>query len=318
MLVKHTVPIQIAQHLITKCPKGTKDGKLRALEAPKPAAAATARPAIPAPKRPPAVVSIESAPQAVAAEATSKNAADRTARKPRTMIHMPASTPTDIPGYTFATHFGSHAEIPKDFCDFISLGGGQLGVVIADVSTAGIEGALVMSMARKVISLNARLSGDPREVLIKTNAELFPDLGRKICVSCTYGLLDPESHRYTCARAGHNFVLVYRATSKEVEIVRSNGMSLGLDGGTMFERVIQEATVDVGPGDTIFEYNYGLTETSNDQREEFGAERLTAVIQRYGRYEVGDLVRKVAGAVAEFAGGASRRNDELLLAIRRD
>ena len=115
----------------------------------------------------------------------------------------------DIPGYTFATRFISASEVSGDFYDFIKLPGGRIGFAQGDVSGHGMQAGLIMSMAKKVFSIYAKLGGTPSEVLAAVNDSLCEDLNGKMFVTMAYGILDPNDQTITWTRAGHNPVMVF-------------------------------------------------------------------------------------------------------------
>jgi serine phosphatase RsbU (regulator of sigma subunit)/uncharacterized Zn-finger protein len=307
MLIRFTAPSQIARHLMGTCDVAVAGGAIKGIEHVRRAAGRKAEAAAPRDHTTRRIVQ--------AREEMHQGRQIAEARK--AVGRMLTPPPTDIPGYEIACNFKPGVEMGADFYDFIRLKNGAVGVVVADVSGKGVETSLVMGMTRKVLSIHARQFEDPKDVLIRTNEDTFSDLARKIFITCTYGVLDPAAHRFTVARAGHNFTLVYRAATKEVEVVKSNGMSLGLDSGMLFERAIQSVPIQIAERDFIIQYTYGLTEATNAGRAEFGAERLHEAIKKNAKYDVAYLADRVVATVAQFLGEDSKREDMLILALQR-
>ena len=55
----------------------------------------------------------------------------------------------------------------------------------------------------------------------------------------------------TIARAGHDPALLYRRETGKVELLRSPGLALGVDEGSVFERVTRDQRVDLAAGDCV-------------------------------------------------------------------
>ena len=77
----------------------------------------------------------------------------------------------------------------------------------------------------------------------------------------------------TFANAGHNPPMLFRAAGDRT-LLEQGGMMFGVMEGTPY----QEEGVQLQPGDRVVLYTDGITERTNPQGEEFGTERLTALV----------------------------------------
>ena len=78
------------------------------------------------------------------------------------------------------------------------------------------------------------------------------------------------------ARAGHDPALLFRRETGKVELLRSPGLALGVDGGAVFERVTKDQEVELLSG----RLRACSTRTASARRwipqeEEFGMERMS-------------------------------------------
>jgi serine phosphatase RsbU (regulator of sigma subunit) len=74
--------------------------------------------------------------------------------------------------------------------------------------------------------------------------------------------------------------------------------------------------VDLATGDVLVLYTDGITEAENSQGEEFGMERLSAVIQRDSSLSAGELMNKIFQSAQDFCQGVGFNDDATLLIVK--
>jgi serine phosphatase RsbU (regulator of sigma subunit)/anti-sigma regulatory factor (Ser/Thr protein kinase) len=219
---------------------------------------------------------------------------------------LPRELP-EPPGWQLDAYYEPAREVGGDFYDFLDLPGGQIGVVVGDVTDKGVPAAMVMSAARSVLRATAATLVSPGETLQRVNELLCPDIPEKMFVTCLYGVLDPASGRFRFANAGHN--LPYARTAGGATELRATGMPLGLLPGMAYE----EKEAWIAPGDALLLYSDGVTEAHSTAREMFGTPRLAAFVAGDD-----DLIRGLLGSLAEFTGpGWVQEDDITLVTLRR-
>ena len=105
-------------------------------------------------------------------------------------------------------------EVGGDFYDFFFLDDEQtkIALVIADVSGKSVPAALFMVVAKTLIKSNINLP--PHEVLRVVNNLLCADNNSSMFVTLHYSVLELASGTYSYASAGHNPVVIHRASSR--------------------------------------------------------------------------------------------------------
>jgi serine phosphatase RsbU (regulator of sigma subunit)/anti-sigma regulatory factor (Ser/Thr protein kinase) len=182
--------------------------------------------------------------------------------------------PKELPskaGWNVDAYYQPAREVGGDFYDFIDLPGGQLGVVVGDVTDKGVPAALVMASTRSVLRSSAQRLIEPGEVLARVNELISQDMPPNMFVTCLYGILEPATGRFRFANAGHNLPCVQ--TDEGAVEVRATGMPLGLLPGMTYE----ENEVLVGPGRTLLLYSDALPEAHAPDGRMFGFPRLVEV-----------------------------------------
>jgi sigma-B regulation protein RsbU (phosphoserine phosphatase) len=76
--------------------------------------------------------------------------------------------------------------------------------------------------------------------------------------------------------------------------------------------------VTLQPGDLLVLYTDGITEAANPKGDEFGLERLQAVVKKYAQEPLVALAVAIETAVEVFADGTPFGDDRTLVMLRRE
>ncbi len=226
---------------------------------------------------------------------------------------LPESSP-DIAGWRIAVDWRAASGVGGDYYDLMQTAPNQLTLSIADVSDKGVAAALYMALSRTVLRAAALDAHGPVETLQRANRVLLEESRSGMFVSLVYGVLDLERGVYRYVRAGHNPPLLVRAADRSVTPLEPNGIVLGV----VANPELEEATVELGPGDVLMLYTDGVTEAWNEREEEFGLERLRAVVRESSDLSPEALVETVNEAVHRFVGPLPQADDYTLLVIQRE
>jgi serine phosphatase RsbU (regulator of sigma subunit) len=222
--------------------------------------------------------------------------------------------PTCFPcGPGWATHAMSLAskEVGGDYYDaFVS--GGALHLAIGDVSGKGVPAALLMSSLRAALRSNVQHLHSPAQVLEHINDLLYESTAPEKFATFFYGRLDTERHELVYANAGHNYPILVRAGGSVCDLA-DGGLVLGIIPGARYN----DGRVALGPGDTLFLYTDGVTEASDGGDDEFGPERLQALLAAHSTRAAPDIVDTVLAEVRAFTRGADLGDDVTMLVVQR-
>jgi sigma-B regulation protein RsbU (phosphoserine phosphatase) len=191
-----------------------------------------------------------------------------TARQIQASI-LPRQTPV-IEGVAIAARLVPMTEVAGDFYDFLELGTGRLGILVADVSGHGVPAALIASMVKVALVAQAGHGDDPASVLNGMNQIFCGRLERQF-VTAAYVFVDTSDGRLRYGAAGHPPALLVNRDG-EADDIAENGVMLGHFPDwtyTWVERPFR-------PGDRLILYTDGLIEASDARGEFFDAERLRA------------------------------------------
>ncbi len=229
---------------------------------------------------------------------------------------LPQETP-QVPGWAFEARWQPARTVSGDYYDFIPLGGGKLGLVIADVSDKGMPAALFMALTRSTIRATASQLASPADAIAEANRLICADSADGMFVTLFYAQLEPASGSLTYVNAGHNPPLLCRAgehgDAKALEELRPTGMALGI----VEEFPFEQRVLELQPGDSILLYTDGVPDASNEGQEQFGMERLRRVLLERRTLPVAAMVAALERAIAGLTGGATQFDDIAILAVKR-
>jgi len=204
-------------------------------------------------------------------------------------------------------------EVGGDFYDFFMIDDSHLAVVMADVSGKGVPAALFMVIAKTVIK-NQALAGDAVEqVFMHANDQLCENNGEGLFVTAFMGILDLATGEFTYANAGHNPPLIRRKDGDYEYLKVDPGFVLaGLEGMSY-----SSAKLTLKPGDSLYLYTDGVTETLNVQQELYGEERLRKALNAEIAKELGvrALLPYIRAELEQFSQGAEQADDITMLAL---
>jgi len=198
-----------------------------------------------------------------------------------------------------------------DYYDFLDLGPGRLGIVLADIAGKGIAGALLMANLQANLRSQYALALDDLPRLLVSVNRLFlentPDDRYATLFFADYADADRRLRYVNC---GHNPPLLLRADGS-LERLAATATVLGMFANWECQMV----QTSLHQGDTLVLYTDGVTEAPNAQSEEFGEKRLLAAIRSRDHTCATDLLSGISAAVQQFSSGAQA--DDITLVVAR-
>lgn len=215
-----------------------------------------------------------------------------------------------LPGYDIHAFYKPAKEVGGDYYDFLPIvGGDHLGFVVADVSGKGITGGLVMSMTRTIMRIASRVSTSPSKTLEHVNSFLAKDIPSQMFVTMLYAVLNVKTKELVAVSAGHNPMVIYRAETKDLELINPPGIATGIDKGPLFSKALKEQPVKLYPGDRVVLYTDGVVEAMNKKQEEYSDDRFYNFCKSNARKSSKEFVNKLFDSLEEWRGRADQHDD---------
>ena len=205
-------------------------------------------------------------------------------------------------------------EVGGDYYDFVELDDGRLAFIVADVSGKGTSAAFYMAEMQGIFQSVTHLAATPSEFLMHANRTISVLLERNAFISVIYGLFDPARKEIALARAGHCPAAAVNANGN-ARFLRSRGLGLGLDGGTLFQETLEIEHVSLGQGDIFVFYTDGVVESRNESGEEYGFDQLLASICRHRHENAHDLHTAVLRDLDQFLGSNCQYDDDMTMVV---
>ena len=219
----------------------------------------------------------------------------------------------EVPGLDLAAGYCSARELGGDFYDFLPYGKGRLAVALGDVSGKGTAAALFASLAIGIVREHiVEHPCPPAEMLRMLNSRLYSAHFDSRFIATLFSVYDASTRRLTISNGGGPYPLLVRDGA--VQSVRVAGIPLGLFPDTQYD----EVTLELVPGDTVLFASDGILEAFNADLEEFGADRLDAVLSGVSPDQSAeDIAALILTATDDYSGaGVIPSDDRTLLVLR--
>jgi sigma-B regulation protein RsbU (phosphoserine phosphatase) len=231
-------------------------------------------------------------------------------------ILLPAEAPA-VNGFEISGINVPARQVSGDYFDYIKVDDQRLGVAIADVSGKGVPASLIMAICRSVLRSQAAQNPSPADVLQKVNRQLYPDIKEDMFISMAYLILDHAHNGVILSRAGHDAPLLYKSSSQTVTPLKPPGMVLGIDSGSVFDRLTSDVAVPLERDDCLVLYTDGVTEAIDTEGAEFGVERMIQSVCASAMSGAPAIVTRLIDDLRNFVGSQPQNDDITLIAIRK-
>jgi sigma-B regulation protein RsbU (phosphoserine phosphatase) len=223
---------------------------------------------------------------------------------------LPEMAPV-VPGFEIAVTNEPCYEVGGDYYDFLPLGPNALLLVIADVEGKGISSAMVMSnlqAALRALALNLHSLTAFAESL--NHMILAGTRGGKY-LTMFMGLIDTQGKTIDYINCGHVPPAIIRADRERVDLTEG-GMVVGLFDGVKY----QSGQVKLETGDVLVLCTDGITESMDEQQEEYGTDRLVNCVRGAAGHSAAEIVAVVNNEVAEFSRLGTHLDDKVIIAVK--
>jgi putative ABC transport system permease protein len=211
--------------------------------------------------------------------------------------------------------------IGGDYYDFVELGDGRIGIALADVSGKGVAAALIMSVVQaslRIISSGGDVA--PPRLVALINQFVYRSTPGSKYATFFYGQLDERHRQLRYVNAGHNAPYLLRAGRQstagsappQIEELTIGGTVVGMFPDMEYE----EATVELFPGDVLLAFTDGVPEAHNPENEEFGEERLQALLRQTAHLPADEISARIAVEMNNWIGDAEQYDDLTFIVMK--
>lgn len=242
------------------------------------------------------VVEAERRAQAARLEAERQTAHDLAiAREVQTHLFPQRQPPLRTLAYSGSC--SSARAVGGDYYDFLDLGHGRLGLVIADIAGKGMAAALLMAnLQANLRSQSATAWEQPDRFLMSVNQLFYENTAESDYATLFFAEYEDQTRRLRYSNCGHLPGLLLRADHR-LERLDATSTVMGLF--DHWDCMIEER--QLFPGDTFLLYTDGVTEAVNQSGEEFGEQRLLEAVQQHMEFSSEELLSAITGQVRQHS-----------------
>lgn len=203
-------------------------------------------------------------------------------------------------------------EVGGDFYDFFMVDDDHLAFVVADVSGKGVPAALFMVIGKTLIKDHTGLHDDLGEVFSEVNNILCASNSEEMFITAFEGVLNLKTGELRYVNAGHETPFICRGDGVyEPFKVKAGFVLAGMEGIRY-----RGGSVQLKPGDKIFQYSDGVPEAMNGKNEQYGMPRLEKVLAQNSGKAPAELLPAIKADLDAFVGEAEQFDDITMLCIR--
>jgi serine phosphatase RsbU (regulator of sigma subunit) len=224
---------------------------------------------------------------------------------------MVPSTFPEIEGLDMYASMTPAREVGGDLYGYI-MNEDKLYFCVGDVSGKGIPASLFMAQATRLFQTLANQGMMPAEICTRINDALSgKDNENGMFVTMFVGLLDLQTGHLAFCNAGHNPPIIGGSASHGDFLEMEANAPIGLWPGLQYEG---EEIANV-KGRTLFIYTDGLNEAEDSSLQQFGDDRLLAILRETDFDSSRQVIETLAAAVERHRNGAEPNDDLTMMCI---
>jgi len=206
----------------------------------------------------------------------------------------------------------SAKEVGGDLYDFFFIDDDHICFTLGDVSDKGVPASLFMVITRTLIKAVAQQDLSPADMMFQINNTLSTDNPKTMFVTLIIGILNVRTGEVRYANGGHNPPIV---VSQKEGVFYLEGISGPLLGP--IENVpYKELSLTLQPGDSLFLYTDGVTESMDSEKNLFSDERLIAEIETLQNEDVEDVVNGIITSIKEHVKSEPQSDDIAMMMLK--
>src|SRR6266851_2651646 len=199
-----------------------------------------------------------------------------------------------------------------DYYDYIPIDAHTIQVVIADVAGKGVPAALLMAATAAALRLEANHDRNMLQQVERLNAEIGTVSDPERYVTLLVAEIDTNKRTIHYVNCGHNHALLFRAKTGTLTRMNSSCPPIGLSP----DEICELASADLSAGDVLVFYTDGVTEAENRLGEEFGLERLSAVVLGGSSLSAEELTINIFNSATNFCGDVGFHDDVTIVVVK--
>ncbi len=205
-----------------------------------------------------------------------------------------------------------HQSVGGDYYDFIQVNENQFYVCIADVSGKGIPAAILMSNFQASLRTMIRMGLNLKKIIEELNIQIYENTQDGTFITFFIALIDLEKNKLNYVNAGHNPPLIISGKNSFTELE----MGTTILGPIKNLPFVNEGSIEIHAGSTLFLYTDGLAETENRNMSAFGTIFIEEQLIKSRLLSAEEINRDMVACVDKFREGNPFSDDITLLTCK--
>lgn len=205
-----------------------------------------------------------------------------------------------------------HDRVGGDYYDYVPINKNQFLICVADVSGKGIPAALMMSNFQASLRTLLRQTPNLVEIVEALNYQVLENTKGEKFITFFGAVYDLTLNTMVYVNAGHNPPLLYTPDNK-LRLLEDGSTVLGAMHPLPF---INEGFITDLREFTLFCYTDGLTETANEDGQEFGQQGLLNYFETNKNKDLKTIHQDIIVSLDGFKGRNGYRDDITMLSCR--
>jgi sigma-B regulation protein RsbU (phosphoserine phosphatase) len=229
---------------------------------------------------------------------------------------LPTELPAGLRNADFAGRFEPANELGGDLHDFLGPDPNILVVAVGDVSGKGAPAALYGAYVSELVrsrTVRRRYAPDRFSVsgVLQSMNQILHErqLEEYFCTLC-YALFDFDRRVLTMSNSGLPYPI--KCSEKTCGQIELPGVPLGSFPGVTYDEVV----IPLERGDVFVFFTDGISETANDENEDFGTTRVSEVVHAHRGETARGIVDAVFAAASAVRGRAPQSDDMTVVAVK--
>jgi len=227
-------------------------------------------------------------------------------------LRLLPEAPPVVPGYDIAVLSDFCFDVAGDYYDFLSLGPQSLLIVSAEVEGKGVSSALIMANLQATLRALVMHLHSLEVLAFSLNEMLFNDTRAGKHLSLFLGLVDTRRNVLQYVNAGHVPPILVRSQTGEARFLEEGGTVIGLFPQADYTR----GSTKLEQGDLLVCCTDGILKVSDENRQEYGAERLADFVCRHRDASAQGIVDAILSEIATYTTASMNDDDKVLLVMK--
>lgn len=200
-----------------------------------------------------------------------------------------------------------------DFYHAIKKDKDKIVTILADVMGHGMVSNYVVAMIKGAFKVLAKQFETPSEIMNNLNKFLFDEFDEMgVFTTCIISVIDSKNNTMTLSNAGHYYPIGVKKDKSSNFIQCVKGIPIGI----LEDAKYSEVEVDISDYRLISMYTDGILEINNENKEEFGVDRLKNFLTKNADLNKLELITSLKSELWNFSKKSNFQDDILIVTLK--